>query len=69
MRGLKYNQDERYQKFYTYLELVKQWRNNESHTAPDASLQELSSAVHVVSTMYLWIILHHVEELNRVINE
>ena len=69
LRGLKYNQDERYQKFYTYLELVKQWRNNESHTAPDASLQELNSAVHVVSTMYLWIILHHVEELNREINE
>ncbi|WP_417128500.1 DEAD/DEAH box helicase family protein, partial [Phocaeicola sp.] len=69
LRGLKYNQDERYQKFYTYLELVKQWRNNESHTAPDASMQELNSAIHVVSTMYLWIILHHVEELNRVINE
>ena len=66
IKGLKYNTDVRYQKFYTYLELVKQWRNNESHTAPDASAKELASAIHIVSTMYFFVVSQNITELEHV---
>ena len=69
LRGLRNNPDGRYHKFYDYLELVKQWRNNESHTAPDASMKELDSAIHVVSTMYLWVISQNMKALNAVISK
>ena len=69
LRGLRNNPDGRYHKFYDYLELVKQWRNSESHTAPDASMKELDSAIHVVSTMYLWLISQNMKALNAVISK
>ena len=69
LRGLKNNPDERYGKFYTYLELVKQWRNTESHTAPDATKEELHSAIHIVATMYLWVIFQNVKQLQAVIEQ
>ena len=69
LRGLRNNPDGRYHKFYDYLELVKQWRNSESHTAPDASMKELDSAIHVVSTMYLWVIAQNMKGLNAAIGE
>lgn len=69
LRGLRNNPDGRYHKFYDYLELVKQWRNSESHTAPDASMKELDSAIHVVSTMYLWVISQNMKGLNAAIGE
>lgn len=64
LRGLKNNPDERYQKFYDYLELVKLWRNTESHTAPDATMQELNTAIHVIATMYLWVVSQTADKLN-----
>lgn len=69
LRGLRNNPDGRYHKFYDYLELVKQWRNSESHTAPDASMKELDSAIHIVSTMYLWVISQNMKALNAVISK
>lgn len=63
LKGLKYNTDERYKKLYSYLELVKQWRNKESHTAPDATAKELNSAIHVVSTMYFYVVSQSITEL------
>ena len=65
LKGLKYNTDARYKKFYTYLELVKQWRNDESHTAPDASSKELNSAIHVVATMYYYVVSQTITELEQ----
>lgn len=63
LKGLKYNTDEHYKKLYSYLELVKQWRNKESHTAPDATAKELNSAIHVVSTMYFYVVSQSITEL------
>ena len=65
LKGLKYNTDTRYKKFYTYLELVKQWRNDESHTAPDASSKELNSAIHVVAAMYYYVVSQTITELEQ----
>lgn len=64
LRGLRHNSDTRYQKFSSYLESVKEWRNNESHIAPDATAQELGSAIHVVTTMYFFVISQSMMELD-----
>ena len=66
LRGLKYNTDSRYQKLYTYLDFVKQWRNNESHTAPDATLKELTVAIHIVSAMYYFVISQSIDRLKDI---
>lgn len=55
--------------FKQKLHLVKQWRNSESHNAPDASMQELNSAIHIVSTMYLWVIAQNMKSLNFAIGK
>ncbi len=65
LRGLKYNTDARYQKFYAYLDLVKQWRNSESHTAPDATAKELTSAIHIVATVYLYVVSQCINDLKK----
>lgn len=56
LKGLKYNSDERYKKFYTYLELVKGWRNDTAHAAPNISLEELNATTHIVATMYYFVV-------------
>lgn len=66
LKGLKYNTDSRYQKLYTYLDFVKQWRNNESHTAPNTSLKELTVAIHIVSAMYYFVISQNISELKDI---
>lgn len=65
LSGLKYNKDERYKKFYDYLELVKQWRNDESHIAPNAKTKELNSAIHIVATMYFYVVSKNITELKN----
>ena len=46
--------------------MVKQWRNSESHNAPDVSMKELNSAIHIVSTMYLWVVSQNMKSLSLV---
>ena len=52
--GLKYSEDEEYQKLYQYLMLVKGWRNAESHISPTASEQEINAAINIIITMYFF---------------
>ena len=63
LKGLKYNTDERYNKFYNYLELVKGWRNDTAHAAPDATEEELNSSIHVVATMYYFVVAQNMQNL------
>lgn len=64
--NLKNGKDIKYQRLYTYLNDVKHWRNNESHTSPDASSKEIDSAIHKVTTMYCWVVAQHYNELEKV---
>ena len=49
---LKFSQDEGHQRLYQYLQMVKEWRNAESHISPTASEQELDGAINILLTMY-----------------
>ena len=51
---LKFNPDEAHQRLYQYLQMVKEWRNIESHISPTASEQELNGAINIILTMYCY---------------
>ena len=51
---LKYSQDEAHQRLFQYLQMVKEWRNAESHISPTASEQEINAAINIILTMYCY---------------
>lgn len=63
LRTLKHNPDERFAKFDNYLDLLRQMRNDEAHTAPNAQGKELDAAIHVVMTMYFYVATMTVTDL------
>lgn len=67
LRGLKYNRDEHYANFKNYLELVRQWRNDEAHLAPNSTVKELIAATHIIVTMYVFVISQHTTDLDMAI--
>ena len=52
--NLKYSKDDESQRLYQYLEMVKTWRNDESHISPAASEQEITAAINVIITLYFY---------------
>lgn len=52
--NLKYSTDPAKQQLYQYLNLVKAWRNDESHISPTSTDQELNAALSVIITMYFY---------------
>ena len=63
LRGLKYNTKSEYQTLYSYLELVKSWRNDESHISPTASEEEVIGAINIIITMYCFATGSNITEL------
>lgn len=63
LRTLKDTEDEALQKYKLYLELLRQWRNDEAHLSPNAAEDEVNAALKVVSTMYLYVVAHCITEL------
>ena len=54
--GLRNNTDERYANFKNYIELVRQWRNEEAHLAPNSDEHEIMTATHILVTMYVFVV-------------
>ncbi len=51
---LKFSQNDTHQRLFQYLQMVKDWRNAESHVSPTASEQELNGAINIILTMYCY---------------
>ena len=51
---LKFQRDDEHQRLYQYLQMVKDWRNEESHISPTASEQEIDGATNIIITMYCY---------------
>lgn len=51
---LKYSREPKFQMLYQYLEMVKAWRNNESHISPTATEQEINLGINIIITMYFY---------------
>ena len=63
LRKLKYSTDEREQKFKEYLNMLRQWRNDEAHLSPNATDEEINVALKVVTAMYLFVVGNNITEL------
>ena len=67
LKGLKFNRDTHYASFKNYLEMVRQWRNDEAHLAPNADVQEIIAATHIIVTMYVFVISQHTTDLENIL--
>ncbi len=67
LRGLKYNRDEHYTNFKNYIEMVRQWRNDEAHIAPNSDVQEIIAATHILVTMYVFVVSQNTTDLEDVL--
>lgn len=63
LKRLKHTTDTRYYRFRDYLEKVRGWRNDEAHSAPEIPDAELREAVHVLVTMYAYVIARSITDL------
>lgn len=63
LRDLKTSPIARYQKFNTYLEDVRTWRNNESHESHETSVEDVNLAIRKATAMYLFVVAKNVDKL------
>lgn len=56
LKSLKHTTDSRYYAFRDYLEKVRGWRNEEAHSAPEITDDQLREAVHILVTMYAYVV-------------
>lgn len=63
LKRLKHTTDTRYYRFRDYLEKVRGWRNDEAHSAPEIPDAELREAVHILVTMYAYVISRSITDL------
>lgn len=63
LKRLKHTTDVRYYRFRDYLDKVRGWRNEEAHSAPEIPDAELREAVHILVTMYAYVIAKSLPEL------
>lgn len=63
LKRLKHTTDTRYYRFRDYLEKVRGWRNDAAHSAPEIPDAELREAVHVLVTMYAYVIARSITDL------
>lgn len=68
LRGLRNNGDEKYANFKQYIELVRQWRNDEAHIANNADENDIKLATHILVTMYVFIVSQYTGELDLNLN-
>ena len=56
LKRLKFSESEADKKFCDYLNMVRDWRNDQAHQAPTATEQECDFAINVLTTMYLFVV-------------
>jgi type I restriction enzyme R subunit len=63
LRNLRHSTNESDQKFKDYIELLRQWRNDEAHLSPNATEEEINAALKVVTSMYLYVVGNNITDL------
>lgn len=65
--NLKHAKDEDGQKFASYLQRLRDWRNDEAHNAPNSTEDEINLAIKVVIAMYLYVTAYSITDLETVL--
>jgi type I restriction enzyme R subunit len=60
---LKYATTDEGKRFSQYLEMVRQWRNDEAHKAPISTDDEVNAAIKILVAMYLFVTGHSITDL------
>lgn len=60
---LKHSTDEDGQKFSGYLQMLRDWRNDEAHNAPCTTDAEVDAAIKVAVSMYLYVTAYSITDL------
>lgn len=63
LKSLRYSTEENEQKFKVYLDLLRQWRNDEAHLSPNATDDEVNAALKVVTSMYMFVVGNNITDL------
>ncbi|MDE5871753.1 MAG: hypothetical protein K2H22_07420 [Muribaculaceae bacterium] len=63
LKKLKHTIDSRYFSFRDYLAKIREWRNEEAHSAPEISEADLKEAIHILVTMYAYVVSRSITEL------
>ena len=58
LKRLKYEPDS--SKFKIWLQQLRDWRNEHSHQAPIATEEEYDAAIHIVTTLYLYVTAYNI---------
>lgn len=66
LNKLKYSTDATDQKFASYLDTLTSLRNQESHSGQVLQEKGINAGVHIVATMYLYVTLKNITELEMV---
>ena len=61
--NLKNGNTEEAKKYSNYLQMLRDWRNDSSHTAPTTSEQEIDAAIQIVVAMYLYVTGNSITDL------
>lgn len=61
--NLKYATDDDGKKFSSYLQMLRDWRNEEAHNAPSSSDAEVDTAIKVVVALYLYVTAYSITDL------
>ena len=61
LKRLKYEPDSN--KFKTWLQQLRDWRNEQSHQAPIATEAEYDAAIHIVTALYLYVTAYNIKYL------
>ena len=63
LKRLKYEPDS--SKFKIWLQQLRDWRNEHSHQAPIATEEEYDAAIHIVTTLYLYVTAYNIKLLQN----
>lgn len=65
LQGLYHNRDEKYANFRQYYQMLYDWRNDDTHTAPLLEETQLPAAIHVLVAMYAYATMISVSEIEE----
>lgn len=68
LQRLYRNPDERYTLFKNYYDMVYEWRNNDSHSAPVLPEAELPAAIHIIVAMYVYATMISVTDIENALD-
>lgn len=65
LEELENNMEDSGKKFRQYLDMLRQWRNDEAHLSPNATEKDINAALKVVTSMYMYVVGNNITDLER----